>query len=53
MAKAEAFQDLALTTPRRSQELWRWLYSEIRAAILDGRLKRGSRLPSERSLAKQ
>ena len=53
MAKAEEFQDLALTTPRRSQELWRWLYSEIRAAILDGRLKRGSRLPSERSLAKQ
>src|SRR6516165_827799 len=53
MAKAEAFQDLALTTPRRSQELWRWLYSEIRAAILDGRLKRGSRLPSTRSLARQ
>jgi GntR family transcriptional regulator / MocR family aminotransferase len=53
MAKAEAFQDLALTTPPRGQDLWRWLYSEIRAAILDGRLKRGSRLPSERSLAKQ
>ncbi len=53
MAKAETFQDLALGAPQDGQELWRWLYSEIRGAILDGRLKRGSRLPSTRSLASQ
>jgi GntR family transcriptional regulator/MocR family aminotransferase len=33
--------------------LLHWLYDEIRAAILDGRLSRGSRLPSSRSLARQ
>src|SRR5712692_495220 len=53
MAKAESFQDLSLAPPRESQELWRWLYTELRAAILDGRLKRGARMPSTRNLAKQ
>ena len=32
--------------------LFRWLYDEIRTAILDGRLPPGSRLPSSRSLAR-
>ena len=31
----------------------RWLYTELRAAILDGRLKPGSRMPSTRALSKQ
>ena len=53
MAKAETFQDLSLTPPSKDQELWRWLYTELRAAILDGRLPRGARMPSTRSLAKQ
>ena len=53
MAKGQTFQDLALTPPADGRELWRWLYSEIRAAIVDGRLKRGSRVPSTRSLAEQ
>ncbi|MEW5979106.1 MAG: PLP-dependent aminotransferase family protein [Acidobacteriota bacterium] len=53
MAKAETFQDLSLAPPRDGQELWRWLYTALRAAILDGRLKPGTRLPSTRSLAKQ
>jgi GntR family transcriptional regulator / MocR family aminotransferase len=53
MAKAESFQDLSLAPPGKSQELWRWLYTELRAAILDGRLKRGARIPSTRSLARQ
>lgn len=53
MAKAETFQDLSLAEPPDERELWRWLYSELRAAILDGRLKRGARLPSTRSLAQQ
>lgn len=53
MAKADTFQDLALNEHKSHQELWRWLYTELRAAILDGRLKAGARLPSSRSLAAQ
>ena len=53
MAKSEAFQDLSLMPPGENQELGRWLYTELRAAILDGRLKRGTRMPSTRSLARQ
>ena len=53
MAKSETFQDLSLAPPAEGQELGRWLYTELRTAILDGRLKRGSRMPSTRSLAKQ
>jgi GntR family transcriptional regulator/MocR family aminotransferase len=53
MPKTETFQDTPLPPPSGAQELWRWLYTELRAAILDGRLKRGARLPSTRSLAKQ
>jgi GntR family transcriptional regulator/MocR family aminotransferase len=53
MPKTETFQDLALTPCPNGQELWRWLYTELRAAILDGRLKRGGRLPSTRNLARQ
>lgn len=53
MPKTKTFQDLSLTPPGAGQELWRWLYSELRAAILDGRLKAGARLPSTRSLALQ
>src|SRR5690606_691517 len=43
----------SLMPPPDGVELWRWLYSELRAAILDGRLKRGSRMPSTRYLARQ
>lgn len=53
MAKAEIFQDLALMPPEAGQDLWRWLYLELRAAILSGRLKRGARMPSTRHLAGQ
>ena len=53
MGKSETFQDLSLTSPAEGQELGRWLYTELRAAILDGRLKPGSRMPSTRGLAKQ
>jgi GntR family transcriptional regulator / MocR family aminotransferase len=35
------------------EELWHWLYGELRAAILDRRLKPGSRMPSSRNLASQ
>ncbi|MBZ0114840.1 MAG: PLP-dependent aminotransferase family protein [Thermoanaerobaculia bacterium] len=44
-----------LTLPPRSAEgaIGRWLYDALRSAILDGRLRPGSRLPSTRQLAKQ
>ena len=53
MSKEETFQDLSLNLPSGKQELWRWLYAELRGAILDGRLKPGARMPSTRSLGKQ
>src|SRR5262245_43089534 len=37
----------------RGITLTRWLYDEIRAAILSGRLRRGSRLPATREFAAQ
>ena len=53
MPKIDSFHDLALIQPPDAQDLWRWLYTELRAAILEGRLKRGTRLPSTRGLAQQ
>ena len=53
MGKSETFQDLSLMPPGEGQELGRWLYGELRAAILDGRLKSGARMPSTRGLSKQ
>src|SRR4051794_12864450 len=53
MSKVETFQDLSLNPPSDKQDLWRWLYTELRSAILDGRLKPGARLPSTRSLGAQ
>src|ERR1700760_3622243 len=53
MPKEQAFQDLSLNPPSGGQDLWRWIYTELRAAILDGRLKPGARMPSTRSLCTQ
>ena len=53
MPKEETFQDLSLNPPSGKQDLWRWLYTELRGAILDGRLKPGARMPSTRSLGMQ
>ena len=53
MSKEETFQDLSLNPPSGKQDLWRWLYVELRGAILDGRLKPGARMPSTRSLGMQ
>jgi GntR family transcriptional regulator/MocR family aminotransferase len=53
MSKKEAFQDLPLMPPSGAKELWRWLRDELRTAILTGRLKRGTRMPSSRGLARQ
>ena len=53
MPKEETFQDLSLNPPSGEHDLWRWLYTELRGAILDGRLKPGARMPSTRSLGTQ
>src|SRR5262249_37714298 len=53
MTKAVTALDLSLGDPRPSANIWRWLYEEIRDAILSGRLKRGARLPATRERAKQ
>ena len=48
--QAPAF-DLVLGKRARGATLAGWLYDELRAAILDGRLTRGARLPATRDLA--
>src|SRR6185503_18189952 len=53
MPKEETFQDLSLNPAPGKQDLWRWLYTELRGAILDGRLKPGARMPSTRNIGKQ
>ena len=53
MGKQEGFCDLPLIPPSGTKELWRWLRDELQTAILNGRLKRGSRMPSSRGLARQ
>ncbi len=44
---------LALSSPDPKEEIWRWLYKELRSAILAGRIPSGTRLPSTRLLANQ
>ena len=42
---------LSLPAPPSGTPLYRWLYEQLRAAILEGRLLPGSRLPATRDLA--
>jgi GntR family transcriptional regulator/MocR family aminotransferase len=51
MARAITAFPLSLPSPPARGNLYRWLYSELRTAILDGRLRPGSRLPATRDLA--
>jgi len=53
MAKTESSSDVALGERAPAARLHRWLYDELRRAILDGRLRPGARMPSSRSLAQQ
>ncbi len=48
MRRAEA----ALQESLRAVALYRWLYEQLRGAILEGRLQPGARLPATRDLAK-
>lgn len=52
MRRAEEIE-LAIAPKPVAGSLQAWLYGEIRAAILDGRLKPGNRLPASRDFARQ
>jgi GntR family transcriptional regulator / MocR family aminotransferase len=43
---------LSLDAPGHDVSLYRWLYEQLRLAILEGRLQPGARLPATRDLAK-
>jgi GntR family transcriptional regulator/MocR family aminotransferase len=51
MAREITAFPLSLPAPPARGNLYRWLYGELRGAILDGRLRPGSRLPATRDLA--
>jgi GntR family transcriptional regulator/MocR family aminotransferase len=51
MPKRRANLPLSLNTLRAGRGLYRWLYEELRSAILAGQLRPGSRLPASRELA--
>lgn len=51
VARTRTASDLAFEGPDAGATLHLWLYQQIRAAILDGRLKRGAKLPPTRDLA--
>src|SRR5271170_3968135 len=53
MAKKYSTLPLNLREPRAGVPLYRWLYDELRAAILTGHLRPGARLPATRDLAAQ
>ena len=53
MPKAISSFELTLRPRPHRQTLANWLYGELRAAILEGRLATGARLPSSRDFAKQ
>src|SRR3954471_2906041 len=51
MQRVRTSLPLNLRSPADGTSLYRWLYEEMRSAILEGRLKPGSRLPATRDLA--
>jgi GntR family transcriptional regulator/MocR family aminotransferase len=52
MSKTISSFDLVVRERRPGTALFQWVYDEVRSAILDGRLRRGRRLPSTRELAR-
>jgi GntR family transcriptional regulator/MocR family aminotransferase len=53
LPKTVSSYELTLGTRRRDQTLTRWLYGELRLAILEGRLVPGTRLPASLDFASQ
>lgn len=52
MPKETSALPLNLREPATGVPLYRWLYDELRSAILEGQLKPGMRLPATRDLAR-
>src|SRR5689334_6624332 len=53
MPKAVSSFELTLETRPHGQTLTSWLYAELRLAIIEGRLRAGTRLPASRDFASQ
>lgn len=53
MPKVQSFKDITLPPRDARIELWRWLYHALRSAIIEQRLRPGTRLASTRDLARQ
>src|SRR5919206_5097697 len=53
MPKQVSALELSLAARPAGYTLVRWLYEELRHAILEGRLRRGARLPASRDFARQ
>jgi GntR family transcriptional regulator / MocR family aminotransferase len=53
MAKKSSVLHFTLPRPSAEVTLYRWLYEELRSAILAGNLRPGARLPATRELAVQ
>src|SRR5689334_4660092 len=53
MPKAVSSFELTLETRPHGQTLTSWLYTELRLAIIEGRLRPGTRLPASRDFATQ
>lgn len=51
MSRETTSLPLSLSAPAAGVALYRWLYEQLRAAILEGRLQPGARLPATRDLA--
>src|ERR1700678_4757631 len=53
MPKTASSFELSLNSRPQHRTLTNWLYSELRLAILEGRLGPGTRLPASRDFASQ
>lgn len=53
MSKDASSFDLTLTSPPQRRAITRWLSDELRKAILQGRIRPGTRLPATRDFAQQ
>src|SRR6185437_13786362 len=53
MPKTAPLHEIALPAPAAQATRFRWLYDELRSAIVAGTLVAGARLPSTRSVARQ
>ena len=53
MPKKQSALEIPLTPRNPSARVSRWLYGELRRAVLSGQLRPGTRLPATRDFARQ